>query len=429
MRAIAESTEASELYAQAQARLPRPDVADAADATIEAASAAADGLEGRAVVAFTASARTCFKISFFRPRTNIIGATFTERAYNRLGLCFGVQALLLPRADNIDGLYFLAEKNLLERRMVEPGQWSVLVTGSKHRRRRGHEHHQDPPRWGGRSHRRSPNRCPLRAPLSASGDELSPDRRRLRLPRRCLGAGPRYTPASPCPASGGRHAARSAGRSTSLREARNDENPRIQAKHLLKGYGLAVPEGVLCTSPEEAGAAFDKLGKPISVVKAQIHAGGRGKGGGVRLVKSAEEATEAARDIMAKNLITHQTGPEGQPVRRIWVEEGSDIQDEYYIGIAVDRGEAAPVMMASSEGGMEIETVAEETPEKILKETINPATGLRGYQARRLAKGIGIPAPLINQATRFLQGLAKAFSTMIARSPRSTRWSPPATAR
>ncbi|MCB9832456.1 MAG: ADP-forming succinate--CoA ligase subunit beta [Planctomycetes bacterium] len=182
-----------------------------------------------------------------------------------------------------------------------------------------------------------------------------------------------------------------------------------QAKQILKEYGVAVPEGIVCSTSAEAKAAFEKLGSPVSVVKAQIHAGGRGKGGGVKLVKSGAEAAEAATAIMSKNLITHQTGPEGQPVKTLLVEKGSNIADELYIGIAMDRAVSRPVMMASSEGGMDIEEVAAKTPEKILKEAIDPEVGLRSYQALRLAKGIGIPAPLHRKAIKFLQALAKAF--------------------
>jgi succinyl-CoA synthetase beta subunit len=183
----------------------------------------------------------------------------------------------------------------------------------------------------------------------------------------------------------------------------------FQAKQILKEFGVSVPESIVCATPEEASAAFEKLGTPVSVVKAQIHAGGRGKGGGVKLVKSAAEAAEAAKTIMSKPLITHQTGPEGQPVKKILVEMGSNIADELYIGIAMDRSYQRPVMMASSEGGMDIEEVAASTPEKILKEPIDPYAGLRGYQARRLAKAIGVPPELHNKAIKFLQALSRAF--------------------
>ena len=182
-----------------------------------------------------------------------------------------------------------------------------------------------------------------------------------------------------------------------------------QAKDVLKGYGVSVPNGILCTSPEEVGKATETLQTPVVVVKAQIHAGGRGKGGGVRVVRGSEEAVEAAKSMMARNLITHQTGPEGQPVRRIWVEEGCAIADELYIGITMDRKLQCPVIMASSEGGMEIEEVAAKTPEKILREPLDPEIGLRGFQARRLAKGIGIPSELINSAIKFFGSLCDAF--------------------
>lgn len=182
-----------------------------------------------------------------------------------------------------------------------------------------------------------------------------------------------------------------------------------QAKAILRDNGVATSHGIVCTTAEEARDAFDRLGKPVSVVKAQIHAGGRGKGGGVKLVKSADEAFAAAEMIMSSNLITHQTGPEGQPVKTLLVEEGSDIADELYIGIAMDREYGMPVMMASSEGGMDIEEVAANTPEKILKEPIDPEAGLRSYQALRLAKAIGVPKELHRKAISFLQGLARTF--------------------
>ena len=182
-----------------------------------------------------------------------------------------------------------------------------------------------------------------------------------------------------------------------------------QAKDILRRYDVAVPEGIVCHSPDEAAEAFQKLGAHLSVVKAQIHAGGRGKGGGVKLVKSAEEARAAAEAIMAKPLVTHQTGPEGQPVKTLLVEKGSDIDRELYVGIAMDRDSARPVMMASSEGGMDIEEVAATTPEKIIKAPIDPQAGLRAYHARYLAKAIGIPDGQIKTAIKFLRSLAQAF--------------------
>ena len=183
----------------------------------------------------------------------------------------------------------------------------------------------------------------------------------------------------------------------------------FQAKQLFERFGLAVPKGRECTTVDQAVAAYDELGTSLVVVKAQIHAGGRGKGGGVKLAKSADEVREAAEAILGMNLVTHQTGPEGQLVRRIWVEEGSDIEKEYYIGIAIDREKQCPVMMASSEGGMEIEEVAATSPEKILKAAFSPESGLDTSEAQRLAAGIGIPANLVDSAAEFLVGLSKMF--------------------
>ncbi len=183
----------------------------------------------------------------------------------------------------------------------------------------------------------------------------------------------------------------------------------FQGKQLLKQYGLVVPEGRECLTVDAAVAAYNELSTDICVVKAQIHAGGRGKAGGVKVVKNAEEARAAATDILGKILVTHQTGPEGQEVRRLWVEEGSAIDKEYYIGIAIDREQDLPVMMASSEGGTEIEEVAEKTPELILKAAYSPGTGLPAAEAERLARGIGIPDALVADAVTYLQGLAKIF--------------------
>ena len=183
----------------------------------------------------------------------------------------------------------------------------------------------------------------------------------------------------------------------------------FQGKQLFARYGLAVPKGVECKSVDDAVKAYESLSTDLCVVKAQIHAGGRGKAGGVKLVKNADEARAAASEILGKTLITHQTGPGGQLVRRLWVEEGSSIDKEYYIGIAIDREEQRPVMMASSEGGVEIETVAANSPEKILKAGFSPDKGLAADDARRLAEGIGIPAALVDEAVGFLQKLSKLF--------------------
>ena len=182
-----------------------------------------------------------------------------------------------------------------------------------------------------------------------------------------------------------------------------------QAKELLRAYDVPVPRGQVAYTPEEAKSAYEQLGSALAVVKAQIHAGGRGKGGGVKLVRSGEEAHDAAKAILSKPLITHQTGPQGQPVRVLLIEEGSAIAKEMYVGLAVDRALGCPVMMASSEGGMDVEEVAATHPEKILKEPVDPSLGLSAYQARRLAFGIGVPAAALGQAVKIMQALARLF--------------------
>ncbi|HEV2879939.1 MAG TPA: ADP-forming succinate--CoA ligase subunit beta [Pyrinomonadaceae bacterium] len=187
-----------------------------------------------------------------------------------------------------------------------------------------------------------------------------------------------------------------------------------QGKELLRKFGVPVPRGVVAHTPEEAFNAAKELGTDVVVVKAQIHAGGRGKGGGVKLAKSPEEARELASQILGMQLVTHQTGPEGQEVRVLLVEEGLPIDKEFYLGIVLDRASGRPVFMASSAGGMDIEEVAAHTPEKILKETIDPAIGFRAYQARKLAFGLGLPADLINQAAKFMQSLYTAYEQMDA---------------
>ncbi|HST53464.1 MAG TPA: ADP-forming succinate--CoA ligase subunit beta [Pyrinomonadaceae bacterium] len=181
-----------------------------------------------------------------------------------------------------------------------------------------------------------------------------------------------------------------------------------QAKELLKKFGVAVPHGHVARSPEEAYDAAKQLGTDMVVVKAQIHAGGRGKGGGVKLAKSPEEARDIARQMLGMKLVTHQTGPEGREVRALLVEEGLPIDKEFYLGIVLDRASGRPVFMASSAGGMDIEEVASKTPELILKETIDPAVGFRTFQARKLAFGLGLPAELVNQAAKFMQALYTA---------------------
>ena len=182
-----------------------------------------------------------------------------------------------------------------------------------------------------------------------------------------------------------------------------------QGKEILRGYGVATPRGIACFSVDEAVDAATKLGGDVWVVKAQIHAGGRGKGGGVKLARSIDEVREHADAILGMTLITHQTGPEGKVVKRLYIEEGADIKDELYIGIVVDRSTQKVVMMASSEGGMEIEEVAARTPEKIHKVAVNPDTGLTDDEAEGLARNIGIPEAAVEEARDFLQALYQAF--------------------
>jgi succinyl-CoA synthetase beta subunit len=187
-----------------------------------------------------------------------------------------------------------------------------------------------------------------------------------------------------------------------------------QGKELLKKFGVAVPRGIVARTIEEAYQAAKELGSEVVVVKAQIHAGGRGKGGGVKLARSADEAREMAKQILGMNLVTHQTGPEGRQVRVLLIEEGLPIDREFYLGIVLDRASGRSVFMASSAGGMDIEEVAAKTPEKILKETIDPAVGFRSFQARKLAFGLGIPGPLISDAVKFMQALYYAYEQMDA---------------
>lgn len=187
-----------------------------------------------------------------------------------------------------------------------------------------------------------------------------------------------------------------------------------QGKELLRKFGVPVPRGIVARSPEEAYQAAKELATDIVVVKAQIHAGGRGKGGGVKLAKSPEEAREIARQMLGMKLVTHQTGPEGREVRVLLIEEGLPIDKEFYLGIVLDRASGRPVFMASEAGGMDIEEVAAHTPEKILKETIDPAVGFRSFQARKLAFGLGIGSDLIGQAVKFMQSLYNANEQMDA---------------
>jgi succinyl-CoA synthetase beta subunit len=180
-----------------------------------------------------------------------------------------------------------------------------------------------------------------------------------------------------------------------------------QGKELLAKYGVTVPRGEKVETVEAAKAAAEKLGLPV-VIKAQIHAGGRGKGGGVKLARTMEDVEKIAGEILGMNLVTHQTGPEGREVKTLLVEEGLKIKQEFYLGIVLDRAISKLVFMASSAGGMDIEEVAAHEPEKILKEAIDPAVGLQPFQARKLAFGIGIPNESVNKAVKFMMALYKA---------------------
>jgi succinyl-CoA synthetase beta subunit len=182
-----------------------------------------------------------------------------------------------------------------------------------------------------------------------------------------------------------------------------------QAKAILAKFGVPVPRGEVVFKKDDPRAAAERLGTPVMVVKAQIHAGGRGKGGGVKLARSAAEAAALAEGMLGMTLVTPQTGPEGRIVRRLLIEEGLDIQRELYLGLLVDRAAAAPVFMASAAGGMEIEEVARERPEAILRETIYPETGFQPYHARKLAFGLGLSPELVGAAVPFLQSLYRAF--------------------
>ncbi|WP_314586127.1 ADP-forming succinate--CoA ligase subunit beta [Paenibacillus terrigena] len=182
-----------------------------------------------------------------------------------------------------------------------------------------------------------------------------------------------------------------------------------QGKEVLRQYGVAVPQGKVAFSVDEAVEAAESLGTPVVVVKAQIHAGGRGKAGGVKVAKNLDEVRTYAEQILGKVLVTHQTGPEGKEVKRLLIEQGCDIKKEYYVGVVVDRGTGRVVMMVSEEGGMEIEEVAAHSPEKIIKEVIDPAIGLQAFQARKLAYAINIPTELVNKTAQFMMALYTAF--------------------
>ncbi|HYZ89117.1 MAG TPA: ADP-forming succinate--CoA ligase subunit beta [Myxococcales bacterium] len=185
-----------------------------------------------------------------------------------------------------------------------------------------------------------------------------------------------------------------------------------QAKEILRRFGVSVPRGKLVTSADEAVAAARELmsgSKPVAVVKAQIHAGGRGKGGGVKLAKSPEQAGELARAMLGMQLVTHQTGPQGQKVRKVYVEEGMDIARELYLGLTLDRAISRNVLMASSEGGVEIEEVAARHPEKILREAVDPVIGLAAFQTRNLAFGLGLSGAAVSSFTKFATAMYRAY--------------------
>jgi succinyl-CoA synthetase beta subunit len=182
-----------------------------------------------------------------------------------------------------------------------------------------------------------------------------------------------------------------------------------QAKALFRSYGVAVPPGLLATTPAEAEDAAKKLAAPVVVVKAQIHAGGRGKGGGVKLAKSASEAKQLASQILGMTLVTHQTGPQGKLVRSVYVEAGGDIARELYLALTLDRATESFAVIASTEGGMDIEAVAEKTPEKIHTEWIDPVVGLHPYQARKIARALGLDAPQTKKLEQFLAALYRLY--------------------
>ncbi|WP_019416068.1 ADP-forming succinate--CoA ligase subunit beta [Paenisporosarcina sp. TG20] len=182
-----------------------------------------------------------------------------------------------------------------------------------------------------------------------------------------------------------------------------------QGKQLLRQYGVSVSTGTVAFSPEEAVKAAKELGTEIVVVKAQIHAGGRGKAGGVKIAKNLEEVRAYSKELLGKVLVTHQTGPEGKEIKRLLIEEGCDIKKEYYLGLVLDSSTSRVTLMGSEEGGVDIEEVAESTPEKIFKELIDPVVGLTGFQARRMAFNMNIPAKLVNKAAKFMLGLYQVF--------------------
>ncbi|MCW9025941.1 MAG: ADP-forming succinate--CoA ligase subunit beta [Thiovulaceae bacterium] len=183
-----------------------------------------------------------------------------------------------------------------------------------------------------------------------------------------------------------------------------------QAKQIFAKYGVPTPRGIVANTPEQAARNAEELGGNIWVVKAQIHAGGRGLGGGVKLAKSKDEVKQLAGEILGMQLVTHQTGPEGKEVHKVYIEEGADIKDELYLGVVLDRAKEMPVIMASTEGGMEIEKVAEESPEKIIKVAVDPAIGFQGFHGRELVFGLGITDKKEQGAfIKFAQALYKVY--------------------
>ena len=187
-----------------------------------------------------------------------------------------------------------------------------------------------------------------------------------------------------------------------------------QAKELLRKFGVAVPKGGIAYTADEAVKVAEELGGPVWVVKAQIHAGGRGKGGGVKVVESIEDVKSVAGDMIGMNLVTHQTGPGGKEVSRVYVEDGCDIARELYLGVLIDRATCRITIMASTEGGMAIEEVAAKSPEKILKLSIDPATGLQAFHARKIAYGLGLEGDQVKSAVKFLFGMYDAFLSLEA---------------
>ncbi|MGA0346385.1 MAG: ADP-forming succinate--CoA ligase subunit beta [Alphaproteobacteria bacterium] len=187
-----------------------------------------------------------------------------------------------------------------------------------------------------------------------------------------------------------------------------------QAKDLLRKFGVSVPRGGVAYTADEAVKVAEELGGPVWVVKSQIHAGGRGKAGGVKLAKSIDEVKKFSSEMIGMNLVTHQTGPEGKEVTRVYVEEGCDIKRELYLGILVDRTSSRITIMASTEGGMDIEEVAANSPEKILKLSVDPVTGLQAHHSRRIGYGLGLEAGQVKSCIRFLDGMYRAFTELDA---------------